>query len=289
MSQTTVPGVSPTLVLADRIEVLSEKVRKLEEDLANHQNAIVEAVSSKLDQLSEAISCHIRKNLEVTGAVSVTAGDEPNIFSSVLENVHKTVVEVIEASNPAAMPSASSETAVSLAPLDTFFTSSWLLYKWKDGTEHYFADDFMFPAQCSVTSLWDLWYSGKVDIREAPYRKLLSMHIKTGTLQSVSNQKTYLVKAKKVMETIENYAVETSALIKSSDLLLMSYEASRTIFNNSFLQLAKLCYKIDADTTMDHKRLNDITYQTFYDRLKVFYPSKRKRKANMMSMNNTQA
>ena len=37
-------------------------------------------------------------------------------------------------------------------------------------------------------------------------------HTNRKKTQSVSNQKTYLVKAKKVMETIENYAVETSAL-----------------------------------------------------------------------------
>ena len=53
----------------------------------------------------------------------------------------------------------------------TYFTSSWLTYRWKDGFEQYFAEDFIYPTQCSVTLLWDLWHFGKVGINEDPYRK----------------------------------------------------------------------------------------------------------------------
>ena len=47
----------------------------------------------------------------------------------------------------------------------------------------------------------------------------------------------------------------------------MSFDASRAIFNASFLGLAKQCYNIDADTIMDQRRLGDITYLTFYDKI----------------------
>ena len=92
------------------------------------------------------------------------------------------------------------ETANNVAPNGTFFTSTWLLYKWKDGTEHYFPEDLIFPTQCSVILLWDLWHFGKSGISEAPYRKLQPMEIKTGSIADIRNQKTYFARAKKVME-----------------------------------------------------------------------------------------
>ena len=45
------------------------------------------------------------------------------------------------------------------------------------------------------------------------------------------------------------------------------FDASRAIFNVSFLGLAKQCYNNDADTIMDQRRLGDITYLTFYDEI----------------------
>ena len=110
--------------------------------------------------------------------------------------------------------------------------------------------------------------------REAPYRKLQPMEIKTGSIADIRNQKTYFARAKKGMEAIENYAVKNAMVSKVSQIYAMSFDASRAIFNVSFLGLAKQCYDIDADTIMDQRRLGDITYLTFYD--KIICDKKRK-------------
>ena len=119
-----------------------------------------------------------------------------------------------------------------------------------------------------------------IGINEDPYRKLEVVHLKTGAVENVINQKTYLVRARKVMEIIVNHSIETHTLNKSSYLYEMSYVCSRAIFNESFLHLAKLSYKIDIDTIVDRKRLGDINYLTIYDRLNT----DKKRKANLLDV-----
>lgn len=268
VSQMTATGVPPTLVLANQMEALTEKVSELEESSVKRHEEFVQTVTEKFDQLPESISSHIRATLEITGAVAVTAGDVSNIVSSMLVGVQKTLLDAIEMRNTAAeIQQGSAETANNVAPNGTFFTSTWLLYKWKDGTEHYFPEDLIFPTQCSVILLWDLWHFGKSGISEAPYRKLQPMEIKTGSIADIRNQKTYFARAKKGMEAIENYAVKNAMVSKVSQIYAMSFDASRAIFNVSFLGLAKQCYNNDADTIMDQRRLGDITYLTFYDKI----------------------
>ena len=229
---------------------------------------IVQTVTEKFDLLPESVSSHIRASLVNTGAVAVTAVDVSNIVSSILVRVQKTLLDAIEMRNTAAeIQQGSAETANTAAPTGTSFTSTWLLHKWKDGTEHYFPEDLIFPTQCSVTLMWDLWHFGKSGISEAPYRMLQPMEIKTGSIAEIRNQKTYFARAKKVMEAIESYAVKNAMVSKVSQIYAMSFDESRAIFDVSFLGLAKQCYNIDADTIMDQRRLGDINYLTFYDNI----------------------
>ena len=93
------------------------------------------------------------------------------------------------------------------------------------------------------------------------------IEIKTGSITDIGNQKTYFARAKKVMEAIESYAVKNAMVTMVSQISAMSFKASRAIVAAAFLGLAKQCYNIDADTIMDQRRLGDITYLTFYDKI----------------------
>ena len=98
---------------------------------------------------------------------------------------------------------------------------------------------------------------------------LRTVDIKTGTVKSMSNQKTFLMWAKQVIEIIVCHAIENSARGELSDLSVVSS-----------LHLMKLCYEVDVDTIVDRKSLGNVIYLTFYDRSQVLYHSGKKQIAN---------
>ena len=67
----------------------------------------MEILCTQLEELPQAISSHIRNCLEVTGVVSVTAGDVSDIVSTMLVGVQKedctptNITETIEETSPA--------------------------------------------------------------------------------------------------------------------------------------------------------------------------------------------
>ena len=84
------------------MDMLSEKVTRLEDNFQSRQDEFVEtlssnmeSLSSKLDQLPETISCHIQNCLQVTGEVSATAGDVSSNVSAMLVGVQKTLLDAI--------------------------------------------------------------------------------------------------------------------------------------------------------------------------------------------------
>ena len=99
---------------------------------------------------------------------------------------------------------------------------------------------------------------------------LRTVDIKTGTVKSMSNQKTFLMWAKQVIEIIVCHAIKNSARGELSDLSVVSS-----------LHLMKLCYEVDVDTIVDRKSLGNVIYLTFYDRSQVLYHSGKKQIANL--------
>ena len=99
---------------------------------------------------------------------------------------------------------------------------------------------------------------------------LKTVDIKTGTVKSMSNQKTFLMRARQVIEIIVCRAIENSARGELSDLSVVSS-----------LYLMKLCYEVDVDTIVDRKSLGNVIYLTFYDRSQVLYHSGKKQIANL--------
>jgi hypothetical protein len=118
---------------------------------------------------------------------------------------------------------------------------------------------------------------GKTGITEAPYRFLAqpngAFYIKTvNGKDSVSAQKSYLSKAKRVMAKIEETIAELESLSKvqtDKHLKKLSYEALRAIFSKAFLHLPKAAYRINDENIdmFDSLRVADVSYLTFHDSL----------------------
>ena len=120
-----------------------------------------------------------------------------------------------------------------------------------------------------------MWYFGKFSSRDAPFRKLTVINIRSGSPKEILTKKTFLSKGKAVLKRIAEAAVGAQLVSRESDLLPMGYVESRSLFNIVFLDLVKSVHKIDQDVLIDRLRVGEITYLRFYDILTK--PNRKKR------------
>ena len=278
----TATGVPPTFVIANELDSLSVRVECLQKSVLEEQHILLSTMIEKMSTLPASIGDHIRHNLEITGVVQVTVSD----VTRIVNEMASTILSAIDArAQPTAVPEAipetsnSSSSSSSAASSSGFYTSQWKLYRWRDGSEQYFAEDFTFP-KCSVSLLWDLWYFGKPATRDAPFRKLTAMNIRSGSQKEILTQKTYLSKGKAVLKRIGEAAVGAQLVSRESDLLSMGYVESRSLFNNVFLDLVKSVHEVDQDELIDRLRIGEITYLRFYDVLTK--PNRKKRQRQVV-------
>ena len=273
----TASGVPPTLVIANELNSLSVRVENLQKSVVEEQHILLSIMIEKMDTLPASIGDHIRHNLEINGVVQVTVSD----VTRIVNEMASTLLSAIDArTQPSAAPEAaphtsnSSDSSSSAASSGGFYTSQWKLYRWRDGSEQYFPEDFTFP-KCSVSLLWDFWYFGKPASRDAPFRKLTAMNIRSGSQKEILIQKTYLSKGKAVLKRIGEAAVGAQLVSRESDLISLGYAESRSLFNNVFLDLVKSIHQVDQDELIDRLRVGEITYLRFYDVLTK--PNRKKR------------
>lgn len=270
----TASGVPPTFVIANELDSLSVRVENLQKSVLEEQHVLLSTMIEKMDTLPASISDHIRHNLEINGVVQVTVNDVTRIVNEMASSL---LTAIDARTQPTAAPEAIPETSNSSSSSSSssgFYTSQWKLYRWRDGSEQYFPEDFTFP-KCSVSLLWDLWYFGKPASRDAPFRKLTAMNIRSGSQKEILTQKTYLSKGKAVLKRIAEAAVGAQLVPRESDLLSMGYVESRSLFNNVFLDLVKSVHEVDQDELIDRLRVGEITYLRFYDVLTK--PNRKKR------------
>lgn len=275
----TATGVPPTFVIASELDALSARVEILQRSVLEEQKTMLTTVVEMLDALPSSIGDYIRHNMEINGVVQVTVSD----VTRIVNEMSAALLSAIDArSQLATVPDNSTETSSSSSSSSSvtanngFYTSQWKLYRWRDGSEQYFSEDFVVP-KCSVSLLWDLWFFGKPVTKDAPFRKLTAMHIQSGSNKEIANQKTYLSKGKAVLKRLEEEAVKANLISRVSDLVTMGYAQSRSLFNTVFLDLVKSVHSVDEDEVIDRLRVGEITYLRFYDILKKPHRKKRRR------------
>lgn len=259
VSSMTATGVPPTLVIANQMELLSDKVESLQKKMAEQQEMLLSTLSDKINTMPSIVANHLRDNLEINGVVQVTSSDVMRIVAT----MEATLLRAIAGGQGAAVGAVIGEPVISPVR-SSFFESTWRLYKWRDGSEQYYPDTFKFP-KCSVSALWDLWHFGKTGTNDAPYRKLLATHIQCGTEKEVGTQKTYLSKAKTVIGSLVDTAMESGDYARKVDIFDLSYEKSRELFNKCFIILCMRGYSIANEVLLDNLRVGEVTYLTFYD------------------------
>ena len=106
------------------------------------------------------------------------------------------------------------------------------------------------------------------------------MHVSSGgkTAAVIRTQKGYLSKSRGIMEKIAEILKEIHSIEKVSDLYSMSYEMSRTKFDEGFLLLVKKVYGTDDVLTLDNIRVGEIKYNTLYERWKNQTPYRRRKR-----------
>ena len=275
-SQMIASGVSPTLVLANQLDQLTNKVNELMITAEVQKEELLASWKSDFKALPDLVSAHIRETLEINRAISVTQSDVlrivTNAFESYAAAMHqRQPVAPVEALVPA-------ENRINRPHNGGFFESRWRLYTWTNDSQQYFPEDFVFPSSMNVSTLWDKWYfSG--DQEQAPYRKLSSVHVSSGgkSIAVQRTQKGYLSKAKGIMDELAKILRDSGSIAKSSDLFTVSYEDSRVHFNMSFMVFVKKVYGVEEEIQFDNMRIGEIKYNTLYENWRRLTTKKRKK------------
>jgi hypothetical protein len=276
ISQMTATGVSPTLVLANQLDCLTDKVKDVENNVSMQKVELMAVWKESFEALPELVSNHIRETLEITGAVNVTQADVIRIVTTAFE-VYASRITPTPAP-PIGNEISTSANNPSSAVIRPFFDSKWRFHKWADDTEQYFPEGFSFPPSLSVSILWDKWHFNGPD-GQAPYRKLSTLHVSSGikSVAAIKTQKGYLSKSKAIMDELANILKNLESITKVSDLYEMNYELSRAKFSESYLLFVKKVYRTDDDVVLDNMRIGELKYNTLYDNWKKLTSKKRVR------------
>ena len=208
-------------------------------------------------------------SLEITGAISVTQADVFRIVTTAFES-YASILQQNSISAQALVVAAAAPISPAIRAFSGgFFESRWRFCPWSNKSQQYFPEDFTFPSSMTVSVLWDKWYfSG--DVEQAPYRKLLSLHVSSGGKSSavVRTQKSCLSKSKGIMGELAKILKNEESIIKAQDLFSKPYDMSRIKFGECFLALVKNVYKIDDEIALDNMRIGELKYSTLYDNWK---------------------
>lgn len=273
VSMMSASGIPPTLIITNEMEKLKEEMNDFKKTMKEQQDSGFANITHMMKDMPNEVSIKLRESLEINGVVQVTYGDVMRIVANLEETMLRAfqnqgrVPDVVQVPPAEAIQSRSS-----------FFQANWIMYRWSDGSEQYFPEDFIYPKGTTVSIAWDLFYFGRTGLNEAPYRKLMPMNIKTGTESEIKTQKSYMSKAVKVIKAVAETAVIRRDISKESDLFKMNYENSRLVFRSSFQELSKRVYNVQDDAELDRMRITDVTYLRFYDLLMEPNRTSRKRR-----------
>ena len=275
-SQMIASGVSPSLVLANQLDQLTDKVNELITTAAIQKEELLATRKSDFKALPELVSAHIRETLQISGAISVTQSDVLRIVTNAFESYAAAMHQVQRVAPVEVLVPA--ENRVNVPHNGGFFESRWRFHTWTNDSQQYFPEDFVFPSSMTVSTLWDKWcYSGNEE--QAPYRKLSSVHVSSGgkSIALQRTQKGYLSKAKGVMDELVKILKDSGSIAKASDLFTARYEDSRVHFNVSFMIFVKKVYGVDDEILLDNMRIGEIKYNTLYENWKRLSTKKRKK------------
>ena len=282
------------LALKSKMDELSKSVTNLRTVIDGQYDLMLSSFKEQLDSVPQNVVNAVRSTLEsyqskiasndVVPLVELTESSSSRTSAAIVSNDVVPLVEHTESSSsrtsaasgnvPEELQIKAERTTSASAIHHSSIGSSWPKYEWSDRPPQLFPEDFTFP-KCSVTMLWDAWYFGQSGINGAPYRKLLSRNLVSGTKQEITTQRIYFNKAKKIVESIADAALASGTVSAVTALDSLDYATSRTIFEKHFQLLCTEANEPDDKIKSERSRKADMSYLTFYDILTKLNRKKR--------------
>ena len=282
------------LALKSKMDELSKSVTNLRTVIDGQYDLMLSSFKEQLDSVPQNVVNAVRSTLEsyqskiasndVVPLVELTESSSSRTSAAIVSNDVVPLVEHTESSSsrtsaasgnvPEELQIKAERNTSASAIHHSSIGSSWPKYEWSDRPPQLFPEDFTFP-KCSVTMLWDAWYFGQSGINGAPYRKLLSRNLVSGTKQEITTQRIYFNKAKKIVESIADAALASGTVSAVTALDSLDYATSRTIFEKHFQLLCTEANEPDDKIKSERSRKADMSYLTFYDILTKLNRKKR--------------
>ena len=138
--------------------------------------------------------------------------------------------------------------------------SIYTTFGWGNKLGRYVPENWKFPSNLPLNTLWILWHHGNVQEKIRPYKKIADGH--SDDLIS-RNDKVNLYKCKKVMMLIENIAIKNGYIESNINLSEMSIEVCHDTFNKVFSLLVRELY----GARLSSLRPNTSTCLTIYNQI----------------------
>lgn len=157
-----------------------------------------------------------------------------------IESVKKQRDEVLTANTPQIQ---------SIPSINTF---TW------GGRYHCVPENFCFPTQINLRTLWDLWWEGNVSCGYAPYRFIKGVDLPN------KRDKISLSKARTTVRLLLHY--QSFSEVAVSKLPISDRDE---LFSKCFYSLAKAKYPTHSEEQLkdlfDNKRIGELTFSSIYD------------------------
>jgi hypothetical protein len=175
-SKMSASGVPPHIVL-------SHQLKEMRGALKQTQDRVEHLVMELPDRLEEKLAA----NMSINGAIPVTRDQFNESMRNIKDVIRTEFINFMGASNSAVSVQSQSN---SINSNEQARLGEW--YFW-GGRGHPVPEGFIFPRNCGLHTLWNLWYGGDRSRKIAPYRYIRSFDI-------AGKDRGYLSKAKTVME-----------------------------------------------------------------------------------------
>ena len=133
-------------------------------------------------------------------------------------------------------------------------------FGWGGKLGRYVPENWKFPSNLPLNTLWILWHHGNAQEKIRPNKKIADDH--SDDLSS-KNDRWNLYKSKKVMKLIENIAIKHRYIESNVNFSNMTIEACNDIFNKVFTLLIRELYGAKSSSL----RPNTSTCLTIYNQI----------------------
>jgi len=193
-------------------------------------------------------------NFSINGAIPITYTQVQDMMSTIEQRSHdreQRLLDTIMRNNS----NNSAYSTVTHSNSNNANSNNAHTWAW-GGRFHSVPEDFHFP-KTDCRKLWDLWWDGNPVKEYGPYRNLCPYDLSCAANHQILSRARYVM----------NKLIESSGLEKRG-IIQLPISSRDDCFENSFISLYRSINPDLEITSIDKRRIGDLSFITLYDQIK---------------------